>query len=658
MIERLLIANRGEIAARIARTARRMGISTVAVHSAADAGAFHLRAADLAVPLAGARPADGYLDPERLVAAALETGADAVHPGYGFLSENAGFAEAVTAAGLTWVGPPPGAIRAMGLKDAAKRRMEEVGVPVVPGYHGADQDPERLSAEAARIGYPVLIKAAAGGGGKGMRRVDRAEDFDEALARARSEAEAAFANPAVLVERCLEAPRHIEVQVFADSLGGVVHLYERDCSLQRRHQKVVEEAPAPGMTPALRGAMTDAALRAARAVGYVGAGTVEFIVDGKRMTPDAFYFLEMNTRLQVEHPVTEAVTGVDLVAWQLRVAAGEPLPLRQEEIPLRGHAVEARLYAEDPAAGFAPRTGRIAALRWPEALRVDAGVAEGWQVRAHYDPMVAKLVAHGPSRAAALDRLADGLAQTDIAGLTTNLGFLQRLLQAPAFRAGRPDTGLIGQGLGPLTDADMPVPMELAVAAAALSGLIEPDRAAFWRPWGPARAHLTLASEVGQHPVSLRTDRREGATAIEAETAAGPVALRLSHLRGALWRVGIGAGPEADLALHRDEGGVTLARRGRRLRLSLVDPAARGAEEAAAGGDSVRAPLPGLVKSVAVQPGEAVRAGAPLAVLEAMKMEHSLAAPRDGRVAAVHARAGEPVEDGTVLVTLEPEESP
>ena len=396
MFRKLLIANRGEIACRIIRSAAEMGISTVAVYSDADAGAHHVEMADEAKHLGGSAPAESYLDGARVIAAAQATGAEAIHPGYGFLSENPDFVEAVEAAGLVFVGPSAAAIRQMGLKDAAKQLMEAAGVPVVPGYHGAAQDPDHLAAQADRIGYPVLIKAVAGGGGKGMRRVERAGEFAAALASAQAEARTAFGNPAVLIEKYIEQPRHIELQVFGDRQGQVVHLYERDCSLQRRHQKVIEEAPAPGMTADMRAAMGAAAVRAAEAIGYVGAGTVEFIVDGAgALRPDGFWFMEMNTRLQVEHPVTEAVTGIDLVEWQLRVAAGEPLPLAQEEIPLKGHAFEARVYAEDVPAGFLPATGRLGHLRFSPLARNDSGVREGDEISPWYDPMIAKVICAG-----------------------------------------------------------------------------------------------------------------------------------------------------------------------------------------------------------------------------------------------------------------------
>jgi len=668
MIAKLLIANRGEIAVRIARTARAMGIPTVAVFSEADADALHTRIADEAVAIGPSPAAESYLVADRLIAAARQSGATAIHPGYGFLSENAAFAEAVVAAGVTWVGPPAAAIRAMGLKDAAKRRMEAAGVPITPGYHGEDQAPELLAERAGEIGYPVLIKAVAGGGGKGMRRVDRAADFADAFERAQSEARSAFGNPRVLIEKFIDRPRHIEVQVFADAHGNTVHLYERDCSLQRRHQKVLEEAPAPGMTPELRAAMTAAAVRAAEAVGYVGAGTVEFIVDGGRMTPDAFFFMEMNTRLQVEHPVTEAVTGIDLVAWQLSVAAGAPLPLAQDEIALEGHAVEARLYAEDPAAEFMPEAGRITALQWPEAapgLRIDAGVAEGDRITPHYDPMIAKIIAHGPDREAAFGRLGEALAGTQLAGLGGNLDFLDRLAGDPAVRRGEVDTGLIGRALAGLTAPPEPEAADLALGAAALAGLLAPDPRAGWRAWGPGRTHLTLSTQTAEYAVALipHAVGREGV--MTAETPLGPVNLALRAAGGSAWHVAEVADPLAAAAapsdghrrrihIHRAGSAVVLATPGRRIRLMAAD--ALASDDAEAGGtDEITAPLPGRVIRVAVAPGEAVVMGAALAVVEAMKMEHTLRAHRDGRVAEVLAAADDQVGEGTVLITLEPE---
>ena len=450
MFTRILIANRGEIARRIIRTCRRMQVETVAVYSEADKHAPHVAEADRAVLIGPPPAADSYLRGDRIVAVALETGAQAIHPGYGFLSENAGFAQACEAAGLAFIGPPPDAIRAMALKGAAKARMAAAGVPVTPGYHGDDQNPEHLLREAARIGYPVLIKAVAGGGGKGMRRVDAPEDFPDALASAQREAQSAFADAKVLIETCVATPRHVEIQVFADSHGHVVHLFERDCSMQRRHQKVIEEAPAPGLPDALRQAMGAAAVRAAKAIGYRGAGTVEFIVDVSKGAAAAnFWFMEMNTRLQVEHPVTEEITGLDLVEWQLRVAAGEPLPKTQGQIALNGHAVEARLYAEDPHNDFLPATGTLTRLDFPP-VRVESAVAAGDAVSVFYDPMIAKLIAHGRDRAAAIAALREALIRTRVEGVTSNLGFLRRLVSDADFAAAKLDTGLIARRLDAL----------------------------------------------------------------------------------------------------------------------------------------------------------------------------------------------------------------
>ena len=649
----LLIANRGEIAARIARTARAMGIETVAVHSDADAGAVHVRACDRAVRLGPAPVAQSYLLGETILEAARASGADAIHPGYGFLAENADFAERVGAAGLVWVGPPPAAIRAMGLKDSAKRLMDGAGVPVTPGYHGAEQDPDFLAARAAEIGYPLLIKAVAGGGGKGMRRVEGAGDFADALARARSEAASSFGNDAVLIEKFIESPRHVEVQVFADAAGRAVHLFERDCSAQRRHQKVIEEAPAPGMTPELREAMTGAAVRAAEAVGYVGAGTVEFILDASRMTPDAFFFMEMNTRLQVEHPVTEAVTGIDLVAWQIRVAAGEALPRSQGEIALTGHALEVRLYAEDPARDFFPQTGRIASLALPRAARVDAGVAEGDEVTPHYDPMIAKIVTHGHDRPAALAAMRTALAETHVGGPATNLAFLERLIDAPDFAAARLDTGLIARCMGALTAPAEPKAGDLALTGATLTGLLRPGPLTGWRAWGRGRTHAVLTDGAQDHPVTLYPDGEAGSgVRIEADTPLGPARISALALGGTRWQVRDGDAART-VHLHADAEGVTLARAGARLFHALADPLARAVERGP-GGDSIVAPLPGILRTLSVAPGETVAAGAVLAVMEAMKMEHALTAPRDGRVAEVLASPGDSVAEGRVLIALEP----
>ncbi len=470
MFSKILIANRGEIACRVIRTARKLGIATVAIYSDADAGALHVEMADEAVRVGPAISAQSYLNVEAIIKAARQTGAEAIHPGYGFLSENARFVDAVEAAGLVFIGPSARAIRAMGLKDAAKALMEKAGVPVVPGYHGDNQDGAFLKSEADRITYPVLIKARAGGGGKGMRRVDQPDDFAAALASARREAEASFGDGAVLVEKYMAKPRHIEVQVFGDSHGNAVHLFERDCSLQRRHQKVIEEAPAPGMTPEMRAAMGEAAVKAALAIGYCGAGTVEFIADvSEGLRPDRFFFMEMNTRLQVEHPVTEAITGLDLVEWQLRVASGEALPKRQDELSINGWAFEARLYAEDPARDFLPATGKLALFAPPENARVDSGVRTGDTITPFYDPMIAKIIAHGATRDEALNRLDAALNKTRIAGLVTNRQFLSALCKLEAFRTGDVDTGLIGREAAALFTAEPP--SDIAFALAALGAL-------------------------------------------------------------------------------------------------------------------------------------------------------------------------------------------
>src|SRR5436190_12132588 len=485
MFGSVLIANRGEIAVRIARTAKRLGMRVVAVYSEADAGALHVRAADEAYLIGPPPPRESYLVIDKIIEAAALAHADCIHPGYRFLSENPQFAEACAAMGIAFVGPPPAAIRAMGLKDQAKALMEKAGVPVVPGYHGELQDPKFLKEKAYQIGYPVLIKAVAGGGGKGMRRVDKHAEFDAALEAAAREGQSSFGDPRVLIEKYVTAPRHIEMQVFADSHGNVIHLNERDCSLQRRHQKVIEEAPAPGMIAGVRDAMGRAATEAARAVGYRGAGTVEFIADGSRgLRSDGFWFMEMNTRLQVEHPVTEAITGLDLVEMQFRVAAGEALPLTQAEVPIHGHAAEARLYAEDPARGFLPSTGTLVALELPtgEGVRVDAGVEAGSVVSPYYDPMIAKVIAHGSDRAQALARLATALGETVVVGPHANAAFLKALVSHPEFRAGNFDTGFIDRHLTELTKIDPQA--EAAAIGAAVAALLTPqNREAEETPW-------------------------------------------------------------------------------------------------------------------------------------------------------------------------------
>ncbi len=644
MIRKLLIANRGEIACRIIRSARAMGMATVAVYSDVDAGALHVEMADEAVLLGGAAPAQSYLDGAGVIAAALACGADAIHPGYGFLSENPDFVAAVAAAGLIFVGPSADAIRGMGLKDAAKVLMEAAGVPVVPGYHGDNQDPEHLSGAADAIGYPVLIKAVAGGGGKGMRRVDRAQDFFEALASARAEAQGAFGNADVLIEKYIQRPRHIEVQVFGDNHGGAVHLYERDCSLQRRHQKVIEEAPAPGMTPEMRAAMGQAAVRAAQAIGYSGAGTVEFIVDGSHgLHPEGFWFMEMNTRLQVEHPVTEAVTGLDLVEWQLRVAGGEPLPLAQDQIPLLGHAFEARLYAEDVPAGFLPATGTIAHLRFSDLARNDSGVRDGDEISPWYDPMIAKVITHGPTRAVALSRLTRALEETEVAGTVTNIAFLAALSRHAGFAAGDVDTGLIDRDLADLVETGAPPAAVIVRAALAVAGWDDmADPLAGVSLWAPLGQGVTLGRGDDSLAVTLCP---RGPSRVDAvlDGARYPCERR----PGGWW---IDAQPAPASAVQLAGGVVVFA--GAAWAFDVPDPLDRGSASGATG-NLIEAPMPGLVKAVFVVAGQAVATGDRLAILEAMKMEHALTASRDGIVAEVLTTEGAQVAAHDALIRLE-----
>ena len=649
MFAKLLIANRGEIACRVIRTARRLGIATVAVYSDADAASLHVAEADEAYRIGPAAPRDSYLRIEAILDAARRSGAQAVHPGYGFLSENAGFAEACGAAGLIFVGPPPAAIRAMGGKGQAKALMERAGVPLVPGYHGADQDPDLLAREAARIGFPVLIKASAGGGGKGMRIAHDAAEFAAALAGAKREAASSFGDDRVLVERYLQRPRHIEVQVFADTHGSCVSLFERDCSVQRRHQKVVEEAPAPGMTAAMRAAMGEAAVAAARSVGYVGAGTVEFIAEDNQ-----FYFMEMNTRLQVEHPVTEAITGLDLVEWQLRVAAGEHLP----PIPtgINGHAIEVRLYAEDPARDFLPSVGRLAHLRLPGSVRVDTGVRSGDRITPDYDPMIAKIIAHGPDRAAALRHLAAALAQTELVGVQTNLGLLRAIVAQPEFAAGGVDTGFIGRHAESLL-APPGAPPEAAFIAAAL-GVLQVRAAASVVPGDPhspwAEGDCWRLNLDGAQTVTLRSAGQTQMLRASPNGAAWSIALdgtpRLAALRvdgeKTLLRCGELTSP---VSVWVEPGHATVVLHGTTYVFDLIDPLAPPRTESVGAG-RVMAPIPGRVASVLVQPGDTVTRGQVLVVVEAMKMELALKAPDDAIVAAVNCAVGDMVEEGRDLV--------
>ncbi|WP_436357541.1 biotin carboxylase N-terminal domain-containing protein [Brevundimonas sp. CEF1] len=662
MFKSVLVANRGEIACRVFRTARRMGLRTIAVYSEADAAALHVREADEAVLIGPAAARESYLDAAKVLAAAKATGAEAIHPGYGFLSENADFAEAVMAAGIVWIGPQPSSIRAMGLKDAAKKLMIEAGVPVTPGYQGEDQSVETLTAEANRIGFPVLIKAVAGGGGKGMKKVDRAEGFADGLASAQREGQSSFGDPRVLIESYITRPRHIEVQVFGDSHGNVVHLHERDCSLQRRHQKVIEEAPAPGMDGPTRAAVTEAAVRAAKAVNYQGAGTIEFIADASDgLKADRIWFMEMNTRLQVEHPVTESITGVDLVEWQLRVAAGEPIPLAQADIPMKGWAMEARLYAEDPAHGFLPSIGKLDHFVLPDDIRVDTGVEQGGEVSQFYDPMIAKLIVHADSREAAAARLANACREVEVWPVRTNAGFLARCLDHARFVEGDVDTGFIGAEEGELLRSEGS-PRAVA-AAAGLIGL-EADAAAFdvedksLAPWraglfgfrmngaaqsrtalhnGDQHHDVTLAGEPGWHGRQSSFD-----VGVEGETARVYGETDLVVVDG---DVVTAFAPDAERIVVFDDGDVIEFRRRK---------AAAGAGGSASDG-GLRAPMPGKIVAAPAKAGDTVTKGQPIVVLEAMKMEHALTAPFDGVVAEFNVAVGDQVVDGAVLAVVKAE---
>ena len=632
MLKSLLIANRGEIACRIIRTARRLGVRTVAVHSDADAKALHVREADEAVHIGPSPARESYLVGERIIAAARETGAEAIHPGYGFLSENADFAQAVIDAGLVWVGPRPDSIRAMGLKDAAKSLMIAAGVPVTPGYLGEDQAPERLQREADDIGYPVLIKAVAGGGGKGMRRVNSAGEFQDMLQSCKREAASSFGDDRVLIEKYIERPRHIEVQVFGDTHSNVVHLFERDCSLQRRHQKVIEEAPAPGMDDATRAAVCEAAVKAAKAVDYVGAGTIEFIADASEgLRPDRVWFMEMNTRLQVEHPVTEAITGQDLVEWQLRVASGETLPARQDELTITGHAIEARLYAEDPSTGFLPSTGRLDhfVLEDDEQsvgsdIRIDSGVEEGDRIGPHYDPMIAKIIVHAGRRDQAIADLAGLLSGIEVWPVKTNAGFLANAVLHGEFGDGDVDTGFIPRHI----DTLVPPP--------------EPEEG-IWRLAAAAMEAAEHGSGDNQDPWQLMPGLRLNQP--ETERVA------ISH-RGETRVIDLAdGGPmSAGSATFVDE--LVVFHQGQAFGFDL--PGRSGASSSVAGGDgSVISPMPGRIISVDAKQGEKVAKGQKLLTLEAMKMEHSLTAPFDGMVAELDAKEGAQVSEGTLLARIE-----
>ena len=668
MFKKILIANRGEIACRVAATARRMGVRTVAVYSDADANARHVRACDEAVHVGGNAPRDSYLQWQRIIDAALATGAQAVHPGYGFLSENTDFAAACTAAGLVFIGPPASAIAAMGSKSAAKSLMENAGVPLVPGYHGRNNEPAFLAAQALGIGYPVLIKASAGGGGKGMRRVDAPADFEAALASCQREARSSFGDDHVLVERYVTRPRHIEIQVFGDSQGHCVYLFERDCSVQRRHQKVLEEAPAPGLSAERRAEMGAAAVAAAKAVGYVGAGTVEFIAEPAGDGDIRFYFMEMNTRLQVEHPVTEAITGLDLVEWQLRVAAGQPLPLQQDQLQMRGHAIEARICAENPDAGFLPATGTLQVAHWPSARvefdrspgdgslpRVDCGFGEGDEISPHYDSMIAKLIVWGENRAQALARMDAALQQTHLMGPATNVAFLRRVVGSHAFATADLDTALIERERVALFEAP-PLAPEIAAAGvaahvlAAEVALEDADpwsRRDGWRLFGGAQRRLSL--EVHGQDLTVVLQRlHSGATLLCIGEQSWPFSAQP-------------LGPDRhDLRIGTQRLSATVYARGSRYtvyteagaaQVAEFDPLAHAGDGAAEAG-RLTAPMPGKVVSFLAQPGDKVVRGQALAVMEAMKMEHTISAPRDGVVAEWLYAVGDQVAEGGELLRL------
>jgi 3-methylcrotonyl-CoA carboxylase alpha subunit len=669
MFNKILIANRGEIACRVAATARRMAIKTVAVYSDADASAKHVAACDEAVHIGGSSPKDSYLRWERILEAAKATGAQAVHPGYGFLSENEEFAQACADAGLVFIGPPPSAIKAMGLKAESKQLMEKAGVPLVPGYHGSDQDPALLKREADDIGYPVLIKASAGGGGKGMRAVDRAADFDAALASCKREAINSFGDDAVLIEKYVQRPRHIEIQVFGDTLGNYVYLFERDCSVQRRHQKVLEEAPAPGMTPALRAQMGEAAVAAASAVNYVGAGTVEFIVEQREDGSMQFFFMEMNTRLQVEHPVTEAITGQDLVEWQLRVASGEPLPLKQDQLVLTGHAIEARICAENPDNNFLPATGTLHVYGLPACtsfergeVRVDSGVRQGDAISPFYDSMVAKLIVHGDTREQALARLDVALAHTHIVGPSTNVQFLRHVIKTESFAKANLDTALIVREQAVLFKQEK-VGLALAVASAvahtlaqeqasearstAHGGWLDPwARHDGWRSHGPSTRRFDYLFHEQAHTVQM-TCLHDGALALEVAGESGVFAFtpvtQGYDVRFGKQRQIVSVYQQADVVHVFSALGAT--------QITVVDALAHAGDNQGEGG-RLTAPMPGKVVSFAVKAGDTVKRGQTLAVMEAMKMEHTIAAPLDGVVAELLFEPGDQVSEGSELLRL------
>lgn len=652
---KILIANRGEIACRVIKTAKQLGVRTVAVYSDADAKSLHVLSADEAVYIGPSAAAESYLKADKIIEAALATGAQAIHPGYGFLSENPDFVDAVEAAGLTFIGPSAAAIRAMGLKDAAKDLMVNAGVPVVPGYQGRNQDPDFLATEAAKIGYPVLIKARAGGGGKGMRKVDTPAGFLEGLASAQREGQNAFGDAHVLIEKFITSPRHIEVQVFGDNHGNVVHLFERDCSLQRRHQKVIEEAPASGMTDEVRAAMTDAAVTAAKAINYSGAGTIEFIVDGSGpLRVDGFWFMEMNTRLQVEHPVTEAITGVDLVEWQLNVAAGAELPVRQKDLAITGHAFEARLYAEDPTTGFLPATGKLHHLSFDASARNDTGVRSGDEITPWYDPMIAKVITHASSRRAALDGLISALQGTHVAGTATNARFLADLALHSGFQAGEFDTGLIERDLDSLTRATLPSIAHLGFAGLAALGIDPTSQPKGWRLWGDAHHKLKLVSndDVIEGLMTLHADGR-----ISVSCGDDSLTLTDIHIDGT--QFGARAGYMKTLLSAQ----VIVSQLSEKRLISVLsdgvshdfyshDPRS-GSADSTSHANAVTAPMTGVVIQLSAAIGDTVQEGDRLGVMEAMKMETALAAPRDGVICEIFCKEGETVEGGASLILFQ-----
>lgn len=661
MFDKILIANRGEIACRVMTSAHRLGVKTVAVYSDADANANHVQMADEAVLIGPAPVAESYLQADRIIQAALDTGAQAIHPGYGFLSENPDFVRKVEQAGLTFIGPTADAIDAMGLKDAAKALMAKAGVPVVPGYHGEAQDVETLSAEAAKIGYPVLIKARAGGGGKGMRLVENAADFPDALAAAQREGQASFGDPVCLIEKYITQPRHIEIQVFGDAHGNVVHMFERDCSLQRRHQKVIEEAPAPDMPDAVRAAMGQAAVDAAKAIGYLGAGTIEFIVDGSNgLRPDGFWFMEMNTRLQVEHPVSEAITGLDFVELQLRIAAGEPLPVTQQDLTIDGWSFEARLYAEDVPAGFLPATGHLLLLDFPDAVsfqlgdvRVDSGVSQGDDISPYYDPMIAKVIVHGPTRDIALRKLTQTLEDVRLAGTTTNLDFLIALSRDNDFAAGRVSTDLIAQKLDQLTEDKADDGETRALAAICGAGMMPVADTVGWAhlenfvAWG--QPERLVSFEDSDAILRVRKTNQTGFSVVGADqtTDVDIVAVPDGGYR-------ITANGITRKATAKCIGRNVMVQMGGRSRVfTLADPMS-AITDSGGGGDTVIAPMPGLVTSISVEVGQAVTSGQTLMTIEAMKMEHALTAPRDGVIKEILTTTGQQVSVQARLVELEP----